>query len=213
MKNGFTLVEILVVMAIVAVMGTIMVVIFTNTLRGSNKAGILSNIKQNGQGVLENMDKAIRGADNIVCPTAAGNTLVIMKNGCYTRFRYSPPPSPQTNPPVNGQIQQDNPQPDPAVPCLVSSPAPSPKDIKSFTASVCADTDPMVNPNILTDTNTSSGVSVEALSGQPVFSRSQSSGYKDSLTVQFALKPGAVASSAVASQIDPVTFKTTVELR
>lgn len=88
MNKGFTLVEIVVVMAIVAIVGVILVMIFANTLRGSSKAQILAVIKQNGQAVLGTMDNAIRNADNVACISTSGDTLVIVKDGIYTRFRF-----------------------------------------------------------------------------------------------------------------------------
>lgn len=189
-KNGFTLAEILVVMAIVAIIGIIMVGAFTNTLRGSNKSQLLSVIKQNGQAVLENMDKTIRSSDNVICIGAAANTLVVVKNGAYTRYRFFLPG--QT---ANGYIAQDFPAP------------PDKKDIKSFTNTAC--TDPLVNLQILTDTNLRTGVSVSSGS----FTEQPQSGFKAAVTVKFTLKPGTDALPAVAGQIDPVEFQTTIGLR
>lgn len=199
-KNGFTIAEILVVIAIVAIVGTIMVAIFISTLRGSNKSQILAAIKQNGQAVLENMDKNIRGADNVICPkipsidtSAYGDTLVIEKAGTYTRFRITLPTST-----ANGLIQQDSP-----VPPL--PPAPE-SDIQFFLDNVCMD--PLAGATTLTDTNTQSGVSANGL-----FTRSKLPGAKDNVTVEFTLSPGIRAPAAVAGQIDPVKFQTTVGLR
>ncbi|MBU1031949.1 type II secretion system GspH family protein [Patescibacteria group bacterium] len=198
--KGFTLVEILVVIAIVAIMGTILAAIFVNTLKGSNKSQILAVIKQNGQAVLENMDKTIREADKVVCLDK--NTLVVVKNGCYTRYKFMTPSETQ-----NGQIQEDYPQPDPSTPCVQNSPAPTPSDIKTFTDNVC--TDPMVNPSVLTDTNPQSGVSVNNGS----FTPEPQPGFKNSVTVTFTLGPGVGAPAAITGQIDPVEFTTSIGLR
>ena len=46
--KGFTLIEMIVVVAVLIIMGAILSQIFSNTLRGSNKAQVLSSIKQNG---------------------------------------------------------------------------------------------------------------------------------------------------------------------
>lgn len=189
-SHGFTLVEILVVMAIVAIIGTILVAIFTNTLRGSNKSQILAVIKQNGQAVLENMDKTIRGADNVVCPKQTGSpsdTLVIVKNGLYTRFRIIAQSS------ANGFIQQDSPSPG--------------SDIKLFIDNVC--TDPLTSAVTLTDINDQSGVSVQSGS----FTKNTQAGSKDSVNVSFTLGPGTGLPATIKNQIDAVTFQTTVALR
>lgn len=192
-KRGFTLVELLVVIAIMGILGIIMVAIFTNTLRGSSKSQVLAVIKQNGQAVLETMDKNIRGADNVVCSVDLPSlpTLVIVKNGLYTRYRYMPPGNTS-----NGYIAQDFPT------------QPLNQDIKIFANTVC--TGPMLfNSQVLTDTNTQTGVSVTSAS----FTQDLQSGSKSSVTVAFVLKPGLAAQTTMAGQIDEVEFQTTIELR
>lgn len=193
---GFTLIEILVVIAITAVVGIFLVSIFINTLRGSNKSQILAAIKQNGQAVLENMDKIIRSADAVICTSSylnPGPTLVINKNGVYTRFRFISPTLSE-----NGYITQDMPE----------KPAYGTKDDwQVFIDNVCIN--PSVSPTILTDTNPQSGVSVTTGS----FSKDPPSGFKTSVTVKFTLDHGVKAPAAVAGQIDPIEFATSVGLR
>lgn len=195
-RNGFTLIEILVVIAIVAVVGTMMVAIFIATLRGSNKSQILAVIKQNGQAVLEGMSNPVRGADNIYCGAgSATNTLVIEKAGAYTRYRFKPAVANSTN----GMIEQDHPVP------------PDSDDLQQFLTDVC--TQPMgiytSGIEIITDTNSRTGVSV--VNGS--FVRSVMDGTKDSVRVSFELQPGVAAPAAVSGQIDPVDFQTTIQLR
>lgn len=183
MNKGFTLVEILVTMSIVAIAGVILVMIFANTLRGSSKAQILAVIKQNSQSVLGTIDNAIRNADNIVCPevippatNASGDTLVVVKNGAYTRFRF-----------INNSIEKDSPA--------------------DFTASTCTDTS--VSPVTLTNTDPKTGVSVT----NGLFTRDKSSGFKDTITVKFDLNGGVQAPEVISGQIDPVNIQTTIQLR
>lgn len=205
-ERGFTLAEILVVMSIMAVVGAILVAIFANTLKGSNKAQVLAVVKQNGQAVLDNLDKTIRSADDVICPASGtfGSTLVIRKDGCFTRYRFIDPTSSQ-----NGQIQQDSPQPDPDTNCPQNSPAPSPTALQGFINNVC--TDPMGNPtNILTDTNTRSGVSIQ---NNAAFTRNTQAGFKDSVTIKFVVKPAVGLPISISDQITPVTFQTTIQLR
>lgn len=212
MNKGFTLAEILVVMAITAIVGTILVVIFTNTLRGSNKAQILAVIKQNGQAVLENMDKTIRDADYVLC--GDGNTEVVVKDSVYTRYRFIAPGSATRCGTANGCIAQDYPKRQADANGELETEA-------YFSHIVCDQNDPMPRLagetfNILTDTNTQTGVSVEcptANCSAPVFTRNRSEGYKDQVTVKFNMKPGVNAPSIIISQIDPVVFQTTIGLR
>lgn len=204
-EGGFTIAELLVVITITAIVGTIMVAIFTNTLRGSNKSQILANIKQNGQAVLENMDKTIREADNVVCPTLtslSSDTLVVVKNGNYTRYRMTASGA------NNGSIQRDSPvQPPP--PALKS-------DIEEFLRYICTDpmgTDSSVLPQGLTDINLQTGVSVQNVPGANFFTRNTAPGSKDSVTISFQLGPPIGTPDVVRGQIDPVVFQTTVQLR
>lgn len=191
-NSGFTIAEILVAIAIIAFLGAVMVAIFISTLRGSNKSQILGSIKQNGQAVLEIMDKTIRSADNVICTSGDTKTLVIEKNGIYTRFRFIAP-TPTINPTANGKIQQDSPLPG--------------VDMETFLMYVCMN--PMPAPIILTDTNTQTGVSVNNGS----FTRNQQAGSEDNVTVEFTLGPGVQAPPVVAGQIEPVKFQTTIQLR
>ncbi len=193
--KGFTLVEVLVVIGVLSIIGVIVLTIFSRSLRGSNKAQILSSIKQNGQVVLENMDKTFRSADNVVCPSMISpdnRILVVRSSGIYTRYRF-----------VGSLIQQDHPkkQLDSATGKEETDPA--------FINRVCLFSDPMPQATVLTDTNTKTGVLV--LNG--LFVRSKPAGFSDQVTVKFDLKPGVGAPAAVAGQIDPVHFETTVQLR
>lgn len=196
-KSGFTLIEALVVIGVLSVIGMIILNVFSRSLRGSNKSQILGSIKQNGQSVLENIDKTVRGADNIVCPALTSSdarTLVVRSAGAYTRYRFFD---------EDNTIKQDNPvkQIDETTGLEETEPI--------FVNRVCFFEDPMPGSTILTDTNPKTGVRV--ISGQ--FSRSRSAGFSDQLTVKFSLKPGAGAPEAVAGQIDPVHFETTIQLR
>lgn len=205
-NKGFTLAEVLVVMAIVAIVGTILVVIFTNTLRGSNKSQILATIKQNGQVVLDSTDKTIRNADNLVCVSSpTPNTAVIVKNGVYTRYRIVLAADETGTAPVdclgagkNGCILMDVPTPQ----ATETTP-------QLFINRVCASSDPMSSAQILTDTNPVSGVTVNSGS----FASNKLAGFKTALVVNFVLKPGADVPQGTSSQINPVTYQTTIELR
>ncbi len=202
MKSGFTLAELLIVIAVLSTAGLLVLSVFTSSLRGSNKAQILSSIKKNGQSALDSMDKTIRNADNLVCPTLLFPvfTLVIVKDGIYTRYRFIA----QTSL-VNGQIQQDIP-----VKQNVKDSNPPREETDSELADrVCPDLSFMLPPNVLTDTDPKSGVSVEEGS----FTTNSSPGFKNQVKIQFKLKPGVGAPEGIRGQIDPVSFETTVSLR
>lgn len=192
-RSGFTLVEILVVIAVLSLIGGLVLTIFTRTLRGNNKSQIIAQIKENGQSVLETIGQTIRNADNVACVSNSQNSIVVVKNGLYTRFRFVLDLTGATN----GSIQQDNPIPSESE----TTPAP-------FINRVCLpENTPLTNT--LTDTNPQSGVSV--LSGS--FIRDKPPGLKDLITIKFTLTPGVATYKAVAGQIDPVNFQSTIELR
>lgn len=210
MKKGFTLVEMLVVIAVLSIVGVMITTIFVRNLRGSNKSQIISSIKQNGQAVLETMDKTIKNADNLVCIISNTDntvyTMVVEKGGLYTRYRLTPPQD-QTVPAAcltNGCIAQDNPTRQTIEGREETDP--------EFIMRVCIPNDSMQSANILTDTNTQTGIKV--LRG--AFSeadKEQSAGFKKAVKIFFVLGAGAGAAPAVAGQIDPVTFETTMQLR
>lgn len=195
---GSTLVEVMVVMAVMAIVGTMLVVVFTNTLRGNNKAQILAVIKQNGQAVLENMDKTIRGADNVICPdpSASSAILVVVSNGIYTRYRFIFSPEPSS-------IKLDYP-----TKTIIEEVTETDEE---FRHRVCDSNSVIpVDAKDLTDTNLQTGVSL--LTDEASFRRDYF-GSKDSISVSFTLKPAVNAPAIVAGQIDPVAFTTTVQLR
>ena len=186
--------EILVVIAVLSLVGAMVVVIFTRSLQGSTKSQILLAIKQNGQAVLETMDKTVRGADSVVCVSNLSNpTIVTVRDGFYTRYRFIEPTAGN-----NGRILQDTPVPP-------SSPGPG--DLELFLDNVC--TSALTGANTLTDTNQQTGVSIDSSS----FTKDQLAGFKDKITIKLVLKPGVEAPAVLAGQIDPVTFQTTIELR
>lgn len=205
MRNrGFTLVEMLIVIGILTIFGVLILTIFTRTLKGSNKSQILGLIKQNGQLVLEVLDKTTRGADKVLCPkdSTPSKTLVVVKNGSYTRFRFIDPntnnPSLGTCNSINGCLIEDFP---------VQPSSGSETDLKVFLDNLC--TNPPVSSQVLTDTNTQKGVSIQS----GTFTKNPSAGFRDVISVSFQIAPGLGAPPAVTGQVDAATFQTTIQLR
>ncbi len=196
--NGFSLAEILVVIAVVGVVGIIITDIFLSSIRGSNKASVIENIKRNGQTALESMDKTIRNSKLILCPilpltgtTVSDYVIIQVQDGSYIRYRFSP-----TIGNNNGQI-------------LVDTPQPSATDINNLT-SYCSSSTNITNQSSLTDANARTGVSIET-SGFVTINTKE--GYEDIITINFNVKPAVLAPKAYAGQVDAENFETTIGLR
>lgn len=207
---GFTLVEMLVVIAILAVMGGVLTEVFVRTLRANNKSQVLSLIKQNGQNAFEEMDKAVRNSQTVLCPYTSNTPskiLVISKKSEIApyaselfRFTYIAPTGSS-----NGYITQDTP----------SDPNFNPQSDAQCASSVGTVTN-------LTNNNAQTGVSVQAVNANDVplngvndgpFTRIITPGSKDTVSFSFTVGPGVQSPTAVTGQIDPVEFKTIVVLR
>jgi len=77
MEKGFTLVELLVVVGLVLIIGTVGTSIITSVLRSYNKAQIINEIEQNGNYVLSLMESQIRNARSVVCDSGGPNCLKV----------------------------------------------------------------------------------------------------------------------------------------
>ncbi|HEY5601171.1 MAG TPA: type II secretion system protein [Patescibacteria group bacterium] len=71
---GFTLIELLVVIAIFSVIGVVGTDLFTNLIKGSNKANVTSEVKQNSQLAIDLMERYIRNSTNA---TTDGSSLTL----------------------------------------------------------------------------------------------------------------------------------------
>lgn len=60
--KGFTLIEILVVLGILVITVSSTLLFLTSVLRGSNKANVYAEVKQNGQSVLDSLERQVRNA-------------------------------------------------------------------------------------------------------------------------------------------------------
>ena len=187
--QAFTLVEILVVITVISIVGVIITEIFFNTLKGSNKSSLITKIKQNGQTALESMDKDIRNADHVLCPiissgvSASSNILVIEKDRRFTRFSLIEPSE------ANSYLAVDYPI--------------------AFDNSLCENPDPSaIN---LTDKNLIKVI--QNVNGEKIFTRNKPASFNDVVSIEFLVAPGFEVTSSLSSQIDPVPFATSIQIR
>ncbi len=74
LKKGFTLIEIVVVMGLLAFVTGSALILLTNILRGNNQGNVNAEVKQNGQAVLDTLDSQIRNAEDVVPFSPMGAT-------------------------------------------------------------------------------------------------------------------------------------------
>lgn len=68
LQSGFTLLELLVSIAVVAVIGSTLSIILVNSLRGANKANVVTSVRQNGNNAVLQLAKNIREASDVTYP-------------------------------------------------------------------------------------------------------------------------------------------------
>lgn len=199
-KYGFTLIELIVVIAIMGVLTLIITDTLIQTLRGENKVKILNQVKQNGQVVLDTMLNEIRRAKTVICIGDYDNdniddTIVIFGNEVYTRFRYVKP-FPTDNPTANGYIRRDDFTDQTSVMC-------SSEDIGSLQSFILSSTDPL------------NGVSIKQDGLSPIFSENARSGYSSIITIRFRVAEGVRAGRTYETAVEEggVLFTTTVQVR
>jgi prepilin-type N-terminal cleavage/methylation domain-containing protein len=207
-NKGFSLIEMLVVIVVVSIFGLLMLQIFTQTLRGNNKARVVSSLKQNGQFVLETMDKEIRNSQSVICPlipassnnTASDSILLRLKDGKYNWYKYSPATSTQNGQIMVGEIKSTSISLDPSLLANFCTTGPSSTDY--------------VSNSSLTNTDIKTGVSVVMQpSPDDNFITREKVGDVDVITIKFQVSKAINMPSAFVDQVDPVVFQTTVQVR
>lgn len=84
LKAGFTLLEMLVSVGVIAVISVVLSQVFIVTLRTNTKTELLKDIKQNGELALETMMRMIQSAKNVTCPTTQSVTVTGPDDGVTT---------------------------------------------------------------------------------------------------------------------------------
>jgi len=91
MKKGYSLVEMMVVVALMSMVGLAVVAMFLSTARGGGRAGAMAIIKEEGDYALTTMERQIRYAEGVTCdpsgfpitidPVGTGDDVIYSLNG------------------------------------------------------------------------------------------------------------------------------------
>lgn len=201
--TGFTLIELIIVISITTIIGLVLTDVLIQTLRAQNKIKILSQVKQNGQLVMERLTNLIRQGEKVLCLGDGypdQDTMVVFRQGTYYRFRFESPKSGQ-----NGKIEYDTFSAD---------------DFPEITSARCEDSTLIAaNKFNVTDIDPVDGVSVN-FAAEPnfttrVFMKDNLAGYNDAVAIKFRAFSGVSSGGTyeVTLREGGVPFSTTVGLR
>lgn len=185
-SKGFTLVELLIVTSILGVLGLIIASTLTNVFRGQNKVNTISQIKQNGQTAMDQIERLVRFSEKVVCGGSGIFTdrIVVAKQGQYIRIQFIAPTTT-----ANGYLFYDYPD---------------------QLSSIDPCTQPQNNSTVLTNTDLTRGISVVSAN----FNKLSQPGFKDALIFQFQANTSIGNNNLSENSLkDPIQFKTTIELR
>lgn len=194
---GFSMIEVLIAVSIVAVIGVFTTTILTRTYKAGNQGVALSRLKQNGELAMDIMTDAIRNSEGVVCygpPSATRKTEIVIRTleGKYTKFKFVEPVVAGNTVLTDGNgyiTKQENLNPsDYAVFCTtaIATPAPVP----------------------ITNANNSSGVSISLGEFKKLTPQSTS---KDSVMISFTVNR-TLAQNAT-TETDVALMQTTVQVR
>lgn len=84
--SGFTLIELAMSAALIAVVSVVIVQVFFTTTRSSAKVEIQKEVKQNGDFALEIMERMVRNAKSIACSSSPNSLTVTNQDDGITVF-------------------------------------------------------------------------------------------------------------------------------
>lgn len=228
-NQGFTLIELIVVISITVLLGIIFISILTQSFRGQNKSKLINQVKQNGQTVMDELANNIRQAEKVICVgkksgSTVDDTIVLYNGKNFSRFRFNPP---KTSAPLkNGYFTREDfvltecQGNENCAECLKGInnedcpvAAPNPYDY------LCVFTPELGTKNSMTDQDTFNGVSIKYDNisdiDQPIFLRSFQPGFKDLVTISFRALQGVSLGQTYENIIgqNGILFTTTVQLR
>lgn len=195
--SGFTIIEMVVSIAIIGIIGLILTDLLGRSFRSSDKTQSISIIKQNGETAINTISQVLRNSQRSICIGDYQNdqdqpTLVVKKAGQYIRFRVLNKTSSQ-----NSRLEQETLQVNDQSQLVNLCSQDLPPDVIRLSRVTLTNTDPVSGVSIIT-----SG------SDKTSFALNSQGGYPDVITIK--LKIGLGFSSP---QSDQIVFQTTVKLQ
>ncbi len=80
-QTGFTLIEILVTVAILGLISTVAISIFTSMTAAYNKSSIINELREEGSRVMDDMERLVRSSSEANCINAAGSPTTCPTSG------------------------------------------------------------------------------------------------------------------------------------
>lgn len=192
--KGFSLVEVMVAITIIAVIGTITSTILTRSYKAGTDTTKISKLKQNGDLAVNQITDVIRTAEAVICyggtATRKNSMVVRTMQGKYVKFKFVDSPTPTGGKTTsNGYIaKQENLSP-------------------SNQAIFC--TDSLLTPTAvpITNQNPTSGVNIS----EGEFIKLTNTVSKDTVTIKFNVNDNLTAGATGSADLVPV--QTTVQIR
>ncbi len=197
-KNGYTLIEFLIVIGILALSVGSILLLLTTTIKGANKSNINAEVKQNGQAVLDSLVGQIRSASDVsqlvggqYFPTQGGQSGIFLTLSTGEKLTIVCFNADATHNGYIGAVKD---------PATATGPHLNYSDFAN---------------NALTNTDIKSGVDIvctNSLSPPPSFVVSQSSSLGKTVAINFKAQQGIAAPSRV-DFLANASFETAVVLR
>lgn len=191
-KNGFSLLEVVLSIGIIALIGVFASTLLTRTYKSTASSDLSSRLKQNGENASHRISESLRMADAVVCYGGDNlnqdNRIVFLTSeGKYDQYRFVQPVIVGSQVTQNGYIAKQENLP--------------PSQLDTF----CTQDPTPAQEIIMTDNNLSNGVSVA--NGE--FVKLSGGEGRDTVTIKFDISPAA----SLSTSFDTVNIQTTVQVR
>lgn len=200
---GFSLLEVLIAVTIIAVLGLIITGILSQTFRGSAKVELLGKVRENGQTALNRIHDVVSNSEKVICaasittldgsqPADPNSSLVVSRGGQVIRFVMHHQLSN-----ANGYIEEE-------VLSVLNPNTPQSTYCETYASSG--------NFSSFATTRITDSVNLSLNSG--TFTLNPEAGFKDVVTVSFFLSPAVNSPLGFESQLaSPQQFQASIRIK